>query len=64
MKNIKDNSSTGNTRTLKLFNKKYTIFQTKYVKEENGELVWCNSTDTGSILATTYITNKGWTISS
>lgn len=62
MKNIKDNSSTGNTRTLKLFNKKYTIFQTKYVKEENGDLVWCESTDTGAVLATTYITNKGWNV--
>lgn len=63
MKNIKDNSSTEVSRTIRLWSQKYTTFQTRYVKEENGDLVWCNSTDTGSILATTYITNKGWTIS-
>lgn len=64
MKNIKDNSSTEVSRKIRLWSQKYTTFQTRYVKEENEDLVWCNSTDTGAILATTYITNKGWTISS
>lgn len=64
MKNIKDNSSTEVSRKIRLWSQKYTTFQTRYVKEENEDLVWCNSTDTGAILATTYVTNKGWTISS
>lgn len=64
MKNIKDNSLTGVSRTLGINLIIYNyILQVRYVKEENGDLVWCNSTDPGATLATTYITNKGWTIS-
>lgn len=64
MKNIKDNSSTGVSRTLGIAVKIYNyILQARYVKEENGDLVWCESTDPGATLASTYITNKGWTIS-
>lgn len=63
MKNIKDNSSTGITRTLGLSNSiAGYLLQNIYVKEENGDLVWCNSTDPGATLASTYINNKGWSV--
>ena len=64
MENIKNNYGSEETKILKFHSAVRNLLQARYVKEENGELVWCESTDTGSILASTYITNKGWTISS